>query len=211
MQFQSLFVMLCLTFAASVCLGDALANKSPVSAPASTAPSQAPAKSSAPAPAAPSINAGQPVVEPGDGGIQEIGLPVAISSSDDLVAPSALAASMPSTASAPASDVAHAVTDAAHATQIALQQRNLPAWLAAFASILWMLIAFARRNGKLISRKAVAITTLVAAVVGATASQMLLGFSSIDALVFAFGGPGAIALNEVARAFGFGKPANNEA
>lgn len=200
MSLRSLFVMLCVTFAASVSLGDALASRTEAAAAASAAVSGAPAS----AIIAPGTVTVVDEADVADGGATTISAPAAVSSADDLIVPP-IASAAASTGTAPESaapDLAAAALNATQATRNAIEQRNLPAWLAAFASILWVLIAVARRFGRLISRRAVAITTLVAAVVGAVASQLMLGFSVVDSIVVAFGGPGAIALNEVIRSFG---------
>lgn len=105
-------------------------------------------------------------------------------------------------AASPSSDALTTGLAAIQATKAAVEGRNLPAWLSAFAAILWCIIAVMRKLGHLQSRRAVAVTTLVAAVLGGVGSQMLLGVSATEAFVIALGGPGAIALQEVSRAFG---------
>jgi hypothetical protein len=116
-------------------------------------------------------------------------------------------ASTSEASSAPA-DVVPAALDAVKATQQAVAARNLPAWLLAFSSILWLVVAFLRRYGRLNNRKAVAVFTLLAAVVGGLASQMLLGVNITEAVIIALGGPGAVALNEFLRAFGIHASSN---
>jgi hypothetical protein len=194
--YNQLIVCLALTFGATVGIADAVANAavSDAEVPAKLAeePSAAPSVTSAP------LSVGPESAAPSEG-------PSAAPSADASIPASGAPASEAS--SAPA-DVVPAALDAVKATQQAVAQRNLPAWLLAFSSILWLVVAFLRRYGRLNNRKAVAVFTLLAAVIGGLASQMLLGVNVTEAVIIALGGPGAVALNEFLRAFGIHASSN---
>ena len=196
--YNQLLVALALIFGATVgiadALADAVADDSDAEVVLKLAPEQTPAVVSQPLSVGPA---------PSDA---PRAIPSSTSSDAATAAPSTAGSNAPSVAVSAAvsvPEVVPAALDAVKATQQALISRNLPAWLLAFASILWAIVAVLRRVGRLNSRKAVAVFTLVAAVLGGLASQLLLGVNLTDAIVIAFGGPGAIALNEVFRAFGF--------
>jgi hypothetical protein len=194
--YNQLLVALALIFGATVGIADALAE---VAVDATFPAKLAEASSDAPS-ALPSVTAEPLSVAP------ESAPASAPSSEQPSTAPSAVASEAPSSAaSAPVSgpDVVPAALDAIKATQTAVEARNLPAWLLAFSAILWTVVAVLRRVGRLGSRKAVAVFTLLAAVIGGLASQLVLGVNLTQAVVIALGGPGSIALNEVLRAFGF--------
>jgi hypothetical protein len=189
-HYNQLLVSLALTFGATVGIADALAD-------AALSDADVPAKLAAEPSAAPSIVSAPLSVGP------ESAAPSAATSEAASAAPSVDPSAAPSVApSAPPSEIVPAALDAVKATQTAVAARNLPAWLVAFSSILWLVVAFLRRYGRLNNRKAVATFTLLAAVVGGLASQMLLGVNITEAVIIALGGPGAVALNEFLRAFG---------
>lgn len=114
-----------------------------------------------------------------------------------VVAPEALPSILPELAPA----VAVAITGVATASSA--RSGKLAAWLVAGSSVLWALIAVARRKGQLLSRKAVIGTSLVASMIGVAGAQLLLGVSQAEAWVFAITGPSAIWLNALLRAFGW--------
>jgi hypothetical protein len=131
---------------------------------------------------------------------------VSAAASDAASAPaSAVSSEAPSAAaSAPSSDIGKLAADAVKDTQTAVVSGNkLATWLIASSSILWLAIAVLRRRGLLCSRRSVAVSALLASVVGVVGAQMAAGSSPLDAGIFALTGPCAIALNEFLRAFGF--------
>lgn len=190
--YNQLLVCLALTVGATVGIADAVAN-------AAVSDAEEPAKLAEEPSAAPSVTSAPLSVGPES----------AAPSASPSAAPSipASGASTSEASSAPA-DVVPAALDAVKATQQAVAARNLPAWLLAFSSILWLVVAFLRRYGRLNNRKAVAVFTVLAAVVGGLASQMLLGVNITEAVIIALGGPGAVALNEFLRAFGIHASSN---
>jgi hypothetical protein len=201
--YNQLLVCLALTFGATVGIADAVANAAVSDAEAAAEVAakltEVAAKLAEEPSAAPSVTSAPLSVGP------ESAAPSASPSADASVPASGAPASEAS--SAPA-DVVPAALDAVKATQQAVAARNLPAWLLAFSSILWLVVAFLRRYGRLNNRKAVAAFTLLAAVVGGLASQMLLGVNVTEAVIIALGGPGAVALNEFLRAFGIHASSN---
>ncbi len=193
---NQLLVSLALTFGATVGIADAVAD---VALADAEVPAKLAAEPSAASSDAPSIVSAPLSVGP------ESAAPSAATSEAASAAPSAAPSETPS---APPSDIVPAALDAVKATQTAVAAHNLPAWLVAFSSILWLVVAFLRRFGRLNNRKAVATFTLLAAVVGGLASQMVLGVNITEAFIIALGGPGAVALNEFLRAFGIHASSN---
>lgn len=200
--YRQLIISFALTFGAVIGIADALANA------VITSDADVPGQLAAEQPTPPSIVSAPLSVGPASEPVSAVGSApgseaVSSPASEAVSAP----ASEPSSAvvSAPASspELVSAAVNAVEATRIAVASRNLPAWLLAFSAMLWTVVAFLRRFGRLGSRKAVAAFTLVAAVIGGLASQLVLGVNVTEAIVIAFGGPGAVALNEFLRAFGF--------
>ena len=192
--YRQLIISFALTFGAVIGIADALANA------VVTSDADVPGQLAAEQPAPPSIVSAPLSVGPASEPVSAIGsAPVSEAASAPVSEPSSTAVSAP--ASSP--ELVSAAVNAVEATRIAVASHNLPDWLLAFSAILWTVVAFLRRFGRLGSRKAVAAFTLVAAVIGGLASQLLLGVNVTEAIVIAFGGPGAVALNEFMRAFGF--------
>lgn len=159
----------------------------------------------APASSAPTIASGTPVVTPAStlpsttADLADAGNTLAIVS-----APASTSSAAPSAEPLPSEPPAlsSALATAAKDVQSAVGAGKLAAWLVAASSLLWVLIALARRQGRLLSRKAVLIVSFVASVVGVAGSQLLLGMSQAEAWIFAITGPGAVWLNATLRAFG---------
>lgn len=200
--YSQLLVAFALIFGATVGIADAVAD-------AAIADADVPGKLADEPSAAPSVVSQPAVVAPASAAVPS-DAPSAAPSVDPSAAPSALVSGAPSaapsgapSASVSVPEVLPAALNTVEATRAAVAARNLPAWLLAFSSLLWTVVAVLRRYGRLNNRRAVAAFTLVAAVLGGLASQLLLGVNAMDALVIAFGGPGAVALNEFLRAFGF--------
>lgn len=162
-----------------------------------------------PASSAPTIASGTPVVTPAStlpgttADLADAGNTLATVSapaSTPSAAPSAAPSAEPLPSEPPA--LSSALATAAKDVQSATGAGKLAAWLVAASSLLWVLIALARRQGRLLSRKAVLIVSFVASVVGVAGSQLLLGMSQAEAWIFAITGPGAVWLNATLRAFG---------
>jgi len=197
--YNQLLVCLALTVGATVGIADAVAN-------AAVSDAEAAAEVAAKLTEVAAKLAEEPSAAPS---VTSAPLSVGPESAAPSAAPSIPASGAPaSEASSAPADVVPAALDAVKATQQAVAARNLPAWLLAFSSILWLVVAFLRRYGRLNNRKAVAAFTLLAAVVGGLASQMLLGVNVTEAVIIALGGPGAVALNEFLRAFGIHASSN---
>ena len=192
--YRQLIISFSLTFGAVIGIADALADA------VATSDADVPGQLAAEQPTPPSIVSAPLSVGPASEPVSAIGsAPASEAASSPASEPSSVAVSAP--ASSP--ELVSAAVNAVAATRIAVESHNLPAWLLAFSAILWTVVAFLRSFGRLGSRKAVAAFTLVAAVIGGLASQLLLGVNVTEAVVIAFGGPGAVALNEFLRAFGF--------